>query len=259
MKRLVSGVFVLGLLSLPATAQAELIEGRFGFTLAEVVVSLGEIDWVPPINPGLDATPTYGTFEINPAGGTRDGVFDHADFAVLNELDDIQDMSNNPADANYFPVGTLVNNTDFFLLNDRPDWNFTATFLLEGDFGTPFDFLEAGGSTSVTMTIFGIAWDDDTPTLISNWTAIITAQYAGWTIQEMLDCLTLGLSTGPEPCEVYTTGPGGVPTSWNLPENNWSGDFIATSAEIPEPTTLLLFGTGAAAMAIRRRRQNRKA
>lgn len=245
---------VLAILGFAAPARAELIQGSYNFTLGSVTVALvggfGEIDWTPPVNVGVDGTPTYGTYEIDPDAG-RTGVFTHGDFNTLNENELIQDMSENPGDANFVPQGPSGGVDDFFILTERPTWEFTETFLLPGQLGTPFFFVEQAGSTSVTIFLFGTAFDTVTPGLVSNWSAVISAQYVGWTIDELFNCLTTGSAGGngtPSPCAIYGDG-------FALPNNTWSGTFVAQAAAIPEPATLLTFGLGTALLAAHRRRR----
>src|SRR6185369_17054260 len=95
-KLLVATVATLFAAALPKAAQAAPISGGFNFTLGSVEVSQGEIDWTPPSNPGNTGVNTYGSFEVQ-NDATRSGTFLGAEFDTLDEVELIQDMSENPA------------------------------------------------------------------------------------------------------------------------------------------------------------------
>lgn len=230
----VVGLLVMGALAGSAKpAHAVEIVGRFNQTFGDVVVSLGEIDFTPNLNPGLDATATSGSFTVNPSVGSRSGVFLDAVFNTTPSDGTIGDLSNNPADANYVPLDTNISRADYLTLAEKPGWHFTLTRLVSGDSPTiPFFFTEASGNVSVTITQFGTAYDDATPTLITRWTNVVSAQYTNTTAAQLLAIIVAGGS---------------------LPQNTWSGTFEATA--VPEPATLLTFGLGTlVAGAVRRRR-----
>jgi hypothetical protein len=227
------------------------IVGRFNFTLGEVNVTLGNIDWTTDpggvLNPPPNVVKTYGSFDLATSIATRTGVFADPDFGAVGlgpdllpidgfgvpplEPEKIQDMSANPVDANYFPVGTPVSISSFLILAERPTWDFIATFLVPGTAGTPFLLSQNGNNVDASISINGRAVDSATPTLFSNWTAIISAQYTNTTVAAVLAAVIAG----------------------TLPVNTWSGTFEATP--IPEPMTLLTFGAGASALAAYRRRR----
>jgi len=83
------------------------------------------------------------------------------------------------------------------------------------------------------MTVDGFAFDSATPTLISHWTAVISAQYTDITEAQLEAEVLAG----------------------TLPNNSWSGTFTATA--VPEPATLLTFGFGALALVRKRRSLNK--
>jgi hypothetical protein len=230
-----SGLLAAGVLALATPAHAELIVGSASFTLGGVVVSAGEIDWVDPLNTGPDATKTYGDFDVQ-ANTLRTGVFAQPVFNTTGlpaEL--IQDMSNNPADANYVPVGNSAGVSDFLVFTDKPTWQFTETFLQPGALpGAPFVFTPGASGTTVSINLAGIAYDTATPNLQSAWTLVISAQYN----QDIPTLIALVQGGG------------------TLPSNSWSGTFNATA--VPEPATLLTFGLGSLFLA-RRRKKNNKA
>jgi hypothetical protein len=244
---------VIGLVALCALAgsatpaHAVEIVGRFNFTLGAVNVTLGNVDWTTEpgatLNPPPNATPTYGTFDINTAAATRTGVFSGAEFSAIGFgstgtglpalPESIRDISDPllVGDANSVPVGASAGIPNFFLISEQPTWNFTQTFLAPGTAGGPFLISQNGSNVDASISLNGYAWDSATPLLRSNWTAIISAQYTNTTVADVLAQVVAG----------------------TLPTNSWSGTFEATA--VPEPATLLTFGLGTlVAGAVRRRR-----
>jgi hypothetical protein len=231
-------------------AQALVIEGRYNFTLGNVKVTFGMIDWTT--DPGAATSPapisgslSYGTYDVATAAATRSGVFAGAEFGATglgaggsspcpaNPLcapEMIQDMTDPtiwPGDARNVAVGADVT-PNFFIIAEHPLWQFTETFLVPGTAGLPFTITQVGNDLSITMTVNGFA-NDGAGGPNTNWTAIISAQYTNMTPAELEREVIFG----------------------NLPINSWSGTFEATA--VPEPATLVTFGIGALA-AFRKRR-----
>src|SRR6266571_5208051 len=94
-KLLVAGGIVAATM---ASANATPVIGTANLTFGLVAVSFGEIDWNPPLDPGFNATPTYGGFTT--PGFANTGSFAAGPMAGIT-TGSIHDMSNNPADANY--------------------------------------------------------------------------------------------------------------------------------------------------------------
>jgi len=237
------------LLLTPATkAFAEPIEGLFNFTLGNVDVfvlgGFGYVDWNPPLNPPPNAVRTYGLFDIDP-NAARTLAFASPDFSTLNGPDGtekIQDLTQNPADANYVPIGLSGGIVNFLQISERPNWTFTELFLAPGDGGTPFSFSQQCNpitntcNTGASLFFAGTGFDSITG-ITSLWTATISAQYTNFSIAQLLAAAVAG----------------------TLPNNSWSGTFEAIQvSNIPEPATMLTFGAGAALLAARRRRQIKK-
>ena len=233
---IVGGVLAAASIAIATPAHAALITGTANFALGNVLVQPGEIDFNPPQNPGFNATKTYGAFVL---GLLNTGVFSAPDLQFSfsgGTVHNIQDMSNNPADGNYVPLGNSVT-PNFLQFTNRPTWQFTETFLQTGQtlLGQPSPFLveEGVGGTSVTMNLTGLAFDTTTPTLVSAWRLVVSAQY-NETFAELQQILA-------------TTG--------FLPNNTWSATL--TAAAVPEPATLLTFGLGSMYLARRRRNQKK--
>ena len=226
-------------------AQAVDIVGHYEFTLGNVAVTFGMIDWTT--EPGATTSPapvslalSYGTFDLSTAAATRTGVFSGAEFGAIGlgaggaglpalpeSIQDMTDPTIWAGDARNVAVGADVT-PDFFILAEHPTWHFTETFLTPGTAGLPFVITQVGTNLSITMTVNGFAFDTNGGA-ITNWTAIISAQYTNMTEAELEAAVIAG----------------------TLPPRSWSGSFDATA--IPEPATLLTFGVGALA-AIRKRR-----
>lgn len=234
---LFGGLLAVAGLALATPAHAAFIVGDANFTLGAVTVSTGEIDFTPPFNPGVDATPTYGGFDVQ-SGAFRSGVFTNPLFGGADVLTDfIRDLSSNPGDANFVPVGA-GNTPNFLVFPDFPTWRFTETFLQPGinvgPVATPFIFTQIGPNVTVSMSMNGIAFDTTTPTQISAWTLVISAQFTNTNAANLINIITSG---------------------GTLPDNSWSGTFSASA--VPEPATLVTFGLGSMYLARRRRNQKK--
>ena len=224
MKFAKSVVLAAGVLGAVSSALATPIIGRANLTFGQVAVSLGEVDWNPPLNPGLDLVPTYGGFFT--AGVANTLSFNGGAFSgITTGL--IQDMSSNNADANYVPIG-VTNVQNFLQFSAQPGWSFSVLNLAAGSFGSPFLLTELGGNVTGTISVRGIACDMGTTGSAvvcdaaddkTNWTGIFSAQYTNTTIAA-IQAILLGGGT--------------------LDNNTWSGTVEAT--KMPEPTSLLLVG-----------------
>lgn len=237
-------------------ASATPIIGTANLTFGLVRVTIGNIDWNPSIDTPPNAVPTFGDFFTS--SGSNTGSYAAGTMAGITQ-GDVHDLSANPADANYMPIGagSLTNMFKF----DAHDgtvgshWMFTALSLSSGTFaGAPYLLTESvsGGvtSTAATLSVTGISCDDTNNNGIcelaedkTNFVAILSAQYPGQTIAGLTATL-LGADG------LANTADDGA-----LPNNTWSGTL--TSYGLPEPTSVGLVGLALAGVGFvsRRRRQ----
>lgn len=225
MKFAKSVVLAAGVLGAASSAFATPIVGLANFGFGQVQVSLGKVDWNPPLNPGLHLVPTYGGFFT--ASGANTGVFAAGPFVGLT-TGQVQDMDGiNPADANYMPIGANTQ-ANFLLFAAQPNWSFSMLQLAPGSLGSPFLLSQQGNNVGATISVNGIACDmgmtgsatvcdlaDDK----TNWTGIFSAQYTNTTIALIQATLLAG---------------------GTLDNNGWSATIEASA--MPEPTSLLLVG-----------------
>lgn len=189
-----------------------------------ILVSNGEIDWFAPANPGFNATKTYGAFQITGTSGAFNAL------PALNPDGYVQDMSVNPLDGNYVPLGNSTT-SNFIKLAGAPNWLFTLNFLSPGtDVDGPGPFPQAPytltqGLTGVTASFFargdlcdaGVDGVCNVGDDITSWTGVFSTNFAGATVASLVN-------------QLITTG--------QLNTSSWAADIKV----VPEPYSLALVG-----------------
>ena len=193
-----------------------------------VTVGLNTIDWTPPVGGGS------GTFVVG-AGSTLTSALGGP---VAGTIGTVLDLSG----------GTLLPIANFMTFSSVPGLAFDLGFVGPGSANTNCASLAIGGScsvfvgspfiltltptgTGVVFAVGGIARDGTTP---SNWIGNFTTPIAGITplqIQQIFGCVP---GQGATAC----TNPTATLNS------TFAGQFIATAASVPEPTSITLLGVG---------------
>lgn len=230
-------------------AGAAIVSGTLKMTPNNsITVTPGVIAFSDP--PSADGT-GFGTFDII-VGST--GTF----LPFIGQDGTIQDLNNgttNPPNSHTVPVGVAVSFADWMVLPiPANNIHFNLEFLFPGIFSSagcavlpaaagqtctpslpgvvsPFNMLNlSNDSAQVSFTVRGTAYDDATPTLISNFVGTFSTTFSDKSFQEILN-------------DLATAG---------FVEGSGQGDFTVTFTPIPEPSTWTLFGSGTALVALSR-------
>ena len=201
---------ILGMLIMPGLLQATPIIGQLDLT-GSVRVSLTAIDWQPPLGP------PNGAFNVE---STSSGYF-----AFLG----------NPSETTGFaldlnsvahPVGVPFALPGYLTFAAAPTLSFQLEFIDPATInppipGSPFNMVQTGGNTTVIMGMSGTVTDAANPGEVSTWVGTWSADFAGQTISDVLNTLgTVGFIDSP-----------------------YSAAAVSVQA-VPEPTTMILFGSG---------------
>lgn len=256
MSKFVKALIATAAATVATIASATPIVGTAQMSFGYVKVTPGNIDFngslTGPFDPAPNGSPTFGSFLSS--GGT--GSFAPLPLTTGNLAHDLSQIP----DANFMPIGPSAGLANMFVFQardgaggDPTHWMFTATSLAAGDtiasVVTPYVLTQQNTgndvSTGAQITLTGWACDD---TNFSNtcdvgedktfWTASISAQYPGYSKQNLIDLLTTG-----------------NPADRALPNNVWSGTI---TARLPEPASLALVGLALAGVGVASRRRQAK-
>jgi hypothetical protein len=214
---------ILSLALLPQASEAGVITGTLDIGGAITVTNTGVIDFGS--NGG-----TTGVLAVQPTSTFLDGAtLVNSGTATEKDLTDAAQPTSGFAPLNQWETLSAIPTINFILL----DINSCAEIggICAAGATSPFSFAQTNiGDTTVTMRMTGTVFDSLTPSLISTWVGIFTAQFPGQTIGNLLSQLqTSGFIDTSVSASKVTT-------------------FQQTST-VPEPASLFLLGAGAAIFA----------
>ncbi len=238
---------VSALVAMAAPAGADTLEGTIGwvgtgvlsFSTGGGVPGTNYIDWCP-LNAGGPSgcgTLANGTGALNVGAVTGDFVVDASGMGT------IKDMTDNPSSPpyTYVPVGVDINVSNFLDFSGE-DWTYTLTHLDTQNCSGPNEvcagpFKVVSAPNGVVVGMSGIVMVSGTGFDPTPFSMTISTQFTG--------------TTDPQTFIAQAVTASGVFS------NSFSGQLSA--AAVPEPATLLTFGTGTAIAGALRRRRAKKA
>jgi PEP-CTERM motif len=223
-------IAVVSLMGLSKTAEGAII-GRLDLN-GQIRVTSTTIEWLP-VGPNVDGDAT-GIANI----GFVSGIFSTVSGLTAGS----NNIYEKDLDSTNQPVDTFFSLPNFETFVDSATLHFDLTFINKctacatGFTNSPFNFSNDINGTTVTMNMSGLVTDTIAGGFLDlRWTGIWTAQFPGQTIAEVLADLAAN----------------------GFVETTFSASKITVTTAVPEPLTLVLFGTGTAILAARARSRKR--